>query len=589
MSTTDETKAQGDGAGAGPPPKRRPGWVKPAKRYGPIVVVVALIGAAVLVFGGGGDDGDDEAATDGATATEDELIASGPMTWQKAELEGETESIDWGPNCDTEMGKIMLVSVYAPACVEPFEGDNGGATSPGVTADTVKVVAYITDPALDPLTAATISSAGADVGVESAVETVQGFADLYNRLYETYGRRVEVETYVGTGAGDDLEAAKADAIAIAEKEPFIVIGGPQQAAPVFSTELASQGIICGGTCATAIPEEIVDEYAPYIWQTGPTPDQGAALAAEMIGKLAGPGPAELAGDDATRTQDRVYGLLHYDTPDGDHEQVFEALRDQLADNGIELGTDIEFTLDLARAQENARTNISRLKEAGVTTIIYYGDPLTPNSLTKEATAQDYHPEWILGPNALMDTALFARQTDVQQWKNGFGVALTGARGAQETNGAFRIWDWAYGGLPPDNRANILNIGMLVTVFPGIHLTGPELTPESFRDGLYRYPPSGGGPTEVQVSRGDHGVWPDADWGGYDDAAIIWFDPAAEGEDEVGNEGVGLYRYANGGQRYTLGEFPDSVEEAGLFDVESSVTIFDQVPPEDDTPDYPLPE
>ncbi len=151
MSTTDETKAQGDGAGEGPPPKRQPGWVKPAKRYGPIVVVLALIGAAVLVFGGGNDDGDDEAATDGATASEEELISSGPMTWQKAEQEGETANIDWGPNCDTETGKIKLVSVYAPPCVEPFEGDNGGATSPGVTADTVKVVEYIADPALDPL------------------------------------------------------------------------------------------------------------------------------------------------------------------------------------------------------------------------------------------------------------------------------------------------------------------------------------------------------------------------------------------------------------------------------------------------------
>jgi hypothetical protein len=589
MSTTDETKAQGDGSGASPPPKRQPGWVKPAKRYGPIVVVLALIGAAVLVFGGGGDDGDDEAATDSASTSEDELIASGPMTWQKAEQEDETANIDWGPNCDTETGKIKLVSVYAPPCVEPFEGDNGGATSTGVTADTVKVVEYIADPALDPLTAATVAGAGADVNPETNAQTVQGFADLYNRLYETYGRRVDVEVYTGTGAGDDLEAARADAIAIAEKDPFIVVGGPQQAAPVFSTELASRGIVCAGTCATAIPQSLIDEYEPYIWQTGPVPDQAAALAAEMVGKLAAPGPAELAGDDATRAQDRVYGLLHYDTPDGDHEAVFEALRDQLADNGIELATDIEFTLDLARAQENARTNIARLKEAGVTTIIYYGDPLTPASLTKEATAQDYHPEWIMGPTALMDTALFARQTDVNQWKNGFGIALTGARGAQETNGAFRIWDWAYGGLPPNNTANILNVGLLVTVFPGIHLAGPELTPETFRDGLYRYPPSGGGPTEVQVSRGDHGVWPDPDWGGYDDAAIIWFDPAAEGEDEVGNEGAGLYRYANGGQRYTLGEFPDSVEEAGLFDNASSVTIFDQVPPEDATPDYPPPQ
>jgi hypothetical protein len=553
------------------------------------VVVLALIGAAVLVFGGGGDDGDDEAATDGATATEDELIASGPMTWQKAEQEGETANIDWGPNCDTETGRIMLVSVYAPPCVEPFEGDNGGATAPGVTADTVKVVEYITDPTLDPLTAATVSGAGADVNPETNAQTVQGFADLYNRLYETYGRRVDVEVYTGTGAGDDLEAARADAIAIAEKEPFIVVGGPQQSSQVFSTELASRGIVCAGTCATAIPEGIVDEYAPYIWQNGPTPDQAAALAAEMIAKLAGPGKAELAGDDATRAEDRVYGLLHYDNPDGDFEPVFQAYVDQLGDNGIDLATDVEFTLDLARAQENARTNISRLKDAGVTTVIYTGDPLTPASLTAEATAQDYHPEWILGSSYLMDTALFARQTDGEQWKNGFGISLISARGEQATNGAFRIWDWAYGGLPPNNNANLLNFGMLATVFPGIHLAGPELTPETFRDGLFRYPPSGGGPTEAQLSRGDHGAWPDTDVGGLDDATIVWFDPTASGEDEVGNDGVGLYRYANGGQRYTLGNFPETVEEAGLFDNESSVTIFDQVPPEDETTDYPPPQ
>jgi hypothetical protein len=590
MSTTDETKAQGDGAGEGPPPKRQPGWVKPAKRYGPIVVVLALIGAAVLVFGGGGDDdGDDEAATDGASTSEEELIASGPMTWQKAEQEGETANIDWGPNCDTETGKVKLVSTYAPPCVQPYEGDNGGATSLGVTADSVKVVEYITDPALDPLTAATVSEAGADVSPEANAETVQGFADLYNRLYETYGRRVEVETYIGTGAGDDREAARADAIAIAEKDPFIVIGGPQQSSTIFSTELASRGILCAGTCATAIPQSLVDEYAPFIWQNGPTPDQAAALASEMIAKLAGPGEAELAGDDETRAKDRVYGLLHYDNPDGDYEEVTEAYLEQLADNGIDLETDLEFTLDLARAQENARTNISRLKEAGVTTVIYTGDPLTPASLSAEATAQDYHPEWILASSFLMDTSLFARQTDVEQWKNGFGISLISARGEQETNGAFRIWDWAYGGEPPHNGANLLNAGMLLTVFPGIHLAGPELTPETFRDGLFRYPPSGGGPTEAQLSRGDQGVWPDADVGGTDDATIIWFDPTASGEDEVGNDGVGLYRYANGAQRYTLGNFPDSVEDAGLFDNASSVTIFDQVPQEDTTPDYPPPQ
>jgi hypothetical protein len=585
MSTTDVTKAEGDGPGATRAPKRRRVWLTAAKRYGPIVMVLVLIGGAVLVFGGGNDNGVDRPT---GNANQEELVSTGPMTWQKAEQEGKTSDIDWGPNCDTERGTVKLVSAYAPPCVEPFEGDNGGATSPGVTSDSVKVLQYIADPAIDPLTTAAVAEAGGDVSPGSAAETVKGLADLYNRLYETYGRRVEVETYIGTGAGDDVEAARADAIAIAERDPFIVIGGPVQASPVFSTELASRGIVCAGTCAVGIPESIVDEYETYIWQTGPTPDQGAALAAEMIGKLAAPGPAQLAGDDATRAKDRVYGLLHYDTPDGDHEPVFESLKGQLADNGIELATDIEFTLDLAKAQENARTNIARLKDAGVTTVIYYGDPITPGSLTKEATANDYHPEWIMGPTYLMDTSVFARQTDMQQWKNGFGISQVAARGAQETYGAFRIWDWAYGGLPPNNTANLLNVSLLTVVFPGIHLAGPDLSPETFRDGLFRYPPSGGGPTQAQVSRGDHDVWPDTDYGGIDDATIIWFDPTVSGKDEVGNQGVGLYRYAKGGQRYTLGQFPDTVQDAGLFDDASSVTIFDQVPPSDQTPDYPPP-
>jgi hypothetical protein len=582
MTTTDESTTIGGGA----PPPGQPAWKKAAKRYGPIAAVVALIAGAVVIFGGGGDDDDGGSGGETEVGSQEDLIRSGPMTPEKAALEG--VDVDFGPNCDIETGRIMLVSVYAAPCVEPFEDDNGGATSPGVTADEITIVNYIADPRLDPLTAATIEGAGADVSPESAAETIQGYADLYNKLYETYGRTVNVVTYTGTGAGDDAAAAQSDAIAIAEMDPFAVVGGPSQAFNVFGAELASRGIICGPYCSLATPEAVLEQYEPLMWGPGPTPDQAAALAAEAIGNLAGPGPAELAGDEAVQSEDRVYALLHYDNPDGDFEPVFQAFQEQLAANDIPLETDIEFTLDLARAQENARTIITQLSEAGVTTVIYTGDPLTPASLTTEATAQGYFPEWILGSSVLMDTTIFARRADPEQWKNGFGIALPAGRGERSTNGAFRIWDWAYGGSPPNNTANVLE-PPLRTIFTGIHLAGPELTPETFRDGLFRYPVSGGGPTEAQTSRGEHGVWPDVDWGGTDDAALIWFDPEATGEDEVGNEGTGMYRYANGGERYTIGNFPTSIEESGLFDVDASVTVHDEVPEEDQTPDYPAPE
>ena len=191
MATTGETKTTGSGDAPGP--RKQPGWMRSAKRYGPIAAVVVLIAGAVVLFGGGGDDGDgDDAVSGTGTATEDELVLSGPMTPQKAELEGETD-VDFGPNCDTETGRIKLISVYAPPCVEPFEGDNGGATSPGVTADEVKVIYYQADPALDPLAAATASNAGAQIDPESARETAQDFVDLYNELFEGYGRTIVVE------------------------------------------------------------------------------------------------------------------------------------------------------------------------------------------------------------------------------------------------------------------------------------------------------------------------------------------------------------------------------------------------------------
>jgi hypothetical protein len=84
--------------------------------------VVVLIGAAVLVFGrGGGDDDDDEAAGGDTATSQEDLILSGPMTPQRAELEGETD-VDFGPNCDAATGKLRLPTVYAPPCVVPFDG-----------------------------------------------------------------------------------------------------------------------------------------------------------------------------------------------------------------------------------------------------------------------------------------------------------------------------------------------------------------------------------------------------------------------------------------------------------------------------------
>ena len=161
--------------------------------------------------------------------------------------------------------------MYAAPCVQPFRGKNGGATSDGVTDNEIKIVVYNTDPAKDPLVAGQLRAAGAELNLGAIQDTWQGYIDIYNQFFELYGRKISAEYYTGTAASSDSAAAKADAIAIADKKPFAVLGGPQQSTTVFADELAHRGVHCLGTCATAVPQRITDANKPYILTNGPSP------------------------------------------------------------------------------------------------------------------------------------------------------------------------------------------------------------------------------------------------------------------------------------------------------------------------------
>jgi hypothetical protein len=562
------------------------GLPRSVKRYGPFAVVAVLLVGAIAIFGSR-DSGSDKKDQPGKAAVTDEdaLIRSGPMTPAKAELLGKT--VDFGPKCDTTTGRVKLPSVYAPPCVEPFKGDNGGATSPGVTKDEILVVRYDVDPSIDPTGAALIRATGVDTNPKTAFQTASDFAAVYNKTFELYGRKVKLVSFAGTGKSDDAERAKADAIAIADMHPFAVIGGPAQSVPTFSAELAHRGVVCMSPCAVALPNAAAEQNAPYVWQNGQTPDQAAALAAELIGNYAGPGKATLAGDSAIRAKDRKYALVHYNNAAGDHSAVADALISSLDQHGIKIDQDIEYLLDTSKITETGRTLVARLKSNGVTTVIFYGDPLMPKALTDQATQQGYHPEWILGPSLLADTAVFGRSFDQDQWKHGFGIGLTALSGKDDVAGAHIIYDWAYHKEPPNNAYQAIDPGVRAT-FAGIQMAGPRLTPEAFRDGMFRLPVSGGSAIRPKVSYGDQGIWPDGvDYGGADDASVIWWDPNAEGTDETGKFGKGMYRYADGGARYTLGHFPKTADEAGLFDNGKSLTIYKGDAPEKKF-DYPAP-
>ncbi|MFL5207771.1 MAG: hypothetical protein ACJ8CC_01325, partial [Microvirga sp.] len=127
------------------------------RRWGPIIAIVAVAAIiAGLVIAGGGDDdeaddggdkGPSEQATDVTNADGDPIY---PFSWADGEASGLTDDLEWGDRCDTERGTVAIPDVSAAPCYLPFEGDNGGATEEGVTADTIKVVRYLA-PEADPV------------------------------------------------------------------------------------------------------------------------------------------------------------------------------------------------------------------------------------------------------------------------------------------------------------------------------------------------------------------------------------------------------------------------------------------------------
>jgi hypothetical protein len=467
--------------------------------------------------------------------------------------------------------------------VKPFTGDNGGATAQGVTADSIKVVVYIGDPAKNPLQAASVRQAGAQLSPTTAKETFQTYFDLFSKYYELYGRKIDLVFFDGSGGPMDEVAARSDAKAIADMKPFAVLNGANQT-PAWSDELTAHGLMCLGNCSLAVPESFIKDHAPYVFSYAPTPEQGSQLTAALITKLLNGKNAEFGGD-AVKNKKRVFGVVHYDTIDGQQTQAFAKLKDDLTKGGVKIAADLPFLLDLAKAQENARTEIAKLKDAGVTTVLFTGDPLTPSSLTKEATAQNYFPEWVIGSNVLVDIALFGRTYDQEQWKHAFGLALTPTRTNQDAREAYTLYKWWAGKPPPNNTYGVIIVDP-ATLFTGLQMAGPKLTPETFAAGMFRAPIAGGTPLNPTISRGHHGLWPGTDWGGSDDTGILWWNPNAVGEDEVGTVGKGLYEYTKMGKRYTLNEMPST--DPGLFDPDTSITIYTKIPPQYAPPSYPSP-
>lgn len=541
-------------------------------RYAPFVGIVVAVVLVWLLFGRSDDDGAAKPPSPGAPT-------NGPVVFSAANK----DSVKWGPNCDTARGTVAVPLTYAPPCVEPFSGTNGGATAQGVTADTITIALYQAQP--DILEQTFFQQSGSDESLQTELETVQQYVSFFESHYETSGRHVKIVPVKASGAPDDEDAARSDAIKVAtEVKAFASWGGPSQTA-VYADELAARGVLCVGDCLLAATDSYVKENKDHVWLTFPSIEQlgehwSQFLTQELVGR-----PAKFAGDPELKTKKRVFGVVRFDESFAGLDQAGATFVKELRRQKVPLGAEIPYQLDLSKAQENARNMIAKLKAGKVTTVIFAGDPVTPSTLTKEATAQGYFPEWVVLGAAYTDTSLFGRQYDQKQWAHAFGVSTLPTPVVPEADQLYTILVWQSGKGPSAKTFKVLVQAPLI-FYTALHLAGPDLTPETFRDGLFRFPSGPTHPTQLHLSWGNHDVWPSTDYFGIDDATLIWWNPAAKGVDEVGAEGTGMWEYARGGKRYLPGQWPAG--EPDVFKPDTSVIQLTKLPAADQPPSYPSP-
>jgi hypothetical protein len=546
----------------------------PLRRYGPIagvLVVIALIAGVAIVSGGGGDDetdGDDESAS--TTAPLEGELPDGVVTWSQAQ--DQDLDVEFADTCDTDVGMVAIPFFFRTECVADVD-DNGGATSDGVTEDEITVVVWLPNDN-DPIFSIIREGLGFDDSVEDIEETYEGLIEIFQSYYQTYGRTVNVEFVEASGSSLDSVAARADAARAVDLHPFAVLGGPLLA-NTWTEELHANDIVCLACPGISDPE-------PTSFGLVPTTSQVREHVVSYVStKLSGK-PAEFAGDDLQES-DRVFAYLRMGLTDSD-ENSAENTTEALEDADVDVAETIVYPLDPAAIQEHATSAITKMKQAGVTTVLVEADPITLPAMTEEATKQNWYPEWVLAGFPFTDTSAFGRQMDQDQWAHAFGISYLPPASTPEIIPAYQLYEWFHGEPPPADESLLLTYPQVALLFTGLEYAGPDLTPDTFQQAAFAYPPTPRAVTQPSVDYGTE-LWGRDDYGGIDDFVELWWNPDAEGEDETGAEAKGLYEYVDGGKRYYANEYTDELK---VFDPDGAVTEITDPPPAEVPPDYPPP-
>ena len=405
----------------------------------------------------------------------------------------------------------------SPPCVPYWDGDNGGSTWRGVTRDEIRI-GFVNSPWVPR----------------------QALENFFNARFEFYGRKLRL-LELGDGGNSDAGMV-ADAVQADEELDVFAVGSYRDRGgdeKVFYDELARREILSVNNRPVFYGERHFRDKHPYQWSYLPGFDVMARAKGRWVCRALAGRPAEWArGVDAGKP--RVFGIVYSSKNTGARPDV-DILVDELSKCDVVPAA----VVDSGEAGAANRNAVVQMQAAGVTTVLCecHSKPMS------DATTQGWFPEWVMSTFMYSDDDLNGQlNASTQQMDQAIALGWWNKQGAVTDS----AWNWAvkegdpnyvYSSPPNDYYDARWTYHSMLVLASGIQMAGPNLTPETFANGLKRakFPNPNAGDAPYYQARIDFSD----DHTAQEDAAVLWW--STQQQSSWG--GTGTWCYSRLGLRF----------------------------------------
>jgi hypothetical protein len=408
---------------------------------------------------------------------------------------------------------------YSPPCIS-FSGNNGGATSPGVNANQINVTYRITsDSESFQQTLASLGGANIVDTTADIERTISALATYFDNHFQFYGRKLNIEYFNGQGSitnellGSGQQQADADAVTSAQQlHAFAELNG---ASEPYGVALSGQHVVNFGV--PYLSASFMGNYAPYMWSLDTESNDVVSATQELYLKSMAGGPATYAGG-SLKGQPRKVAIIAPSDPW--YQTAAQSAVQEAAAAGHPVADNVQYQLNLSTLSSQAATVISQLQNDGITTVFCGCDPVFPVYLTSRAAEQGYQPEWIVAGVALTDQDIVGQLFQQSEWSHAFGVSFNGPTLPKQQTFGYAAYKQVSPSTEPANAVDIIYAQMYEMAI-GLQMAGPNLTPQSFENGMRAYPGSQAGAPNAL-----YGTWgfPDGHFTPQEDWTFIYWNP-----------------------------------------------------------------